>query len=110
MFLALGLLVFPSELGDVWVEGTVLTLMLVFVARPRPRAGGDRARALQRARAHRARWAGLRGAVPVVLATFPVIDERRGRRATFFNIVFFAVVISTLLQGSTSSGWRAGSA
>ena len=34
MFLALGLLVFPSELGDVWLEGTALALMLVFIARP----------------------------------------------------------------------------
>ena len=45
-------------------------------------------------------WAGLRGAVPVVLATFPVI-EGVDERASFFNIVFFAVVISTLLQGTT---------
>ena len=46
-------------------------------------------------------WAGLRGAVPVVLATFPVIEHVPRQRAMFFNIVFFAVVISTLLQGTT---------
>ena len=45
-------------------------------------------------------WAGLRGAVPVVLATFPVI-EGVPESLEFFNIVFFAVVISTLLQGTT---------
>ena len=45
-------------------------------------------------------WAGLRGAVPVVLATFPVIEHVADSRM-FFNIVFFAVVISTLLQGTT---------
>ena len=45
-------------------------------------------------------WAGLRGAVPVVLATFPVIDGV-AVAGEFFNIVFFAVVISTLLQGVT---------
>jgi cell volume regulation protein A len=45
-------------------------------------------------------WAGLRGAVPVVLATFPVIDQVE-HSGTFFNIVFFAVVISTLFQGTT---------
>jgi cell volume regulation protein A len=45
-------------------------------------------------------WAGLRGAVPVVLATFPVIDGVAESR-TFFNVVFFAVVISTLMQGTT---------
>jgi cell volume regulation protein A len=45
-------------------------------------------------------WAGLRGAVPVVLATFPVIEGIQHSRE-FFNIVFFAVVLSTLLQGTT---------
>jgi len=51
-------------------------------------------------------WAGLRGAVPVVLATFPVIEGVR-HSEDFFNIVFFAVVISTLLQGTTVE-WLAG--
>jgi cell volume regulation protein A len=45
-------------------------------------------------------WAGLRGAVPVVLAIFPVIDNVHDS-TEFFNIVFFAVVISTLCQGTT---------
>ena len=45
-------------------------------------------------------WAGLRGAVPVVLATFPVIEDVPGS-SEFFNIVFFAVLLSTLLQGTT---------
>jgi hypothetical protein len=45
-------------------------------------------------------WAGLRGAVPVVLATFPVIDGVPGS-LDFFNIVFFAVLLSTLLQGAS---------
>ena len=45
-------------------------------------------------------WAGLRGAVPVVLATFPVI-EHVPHSVQFFNIVFFAVLVSTVVQGST---------
>ena len=45
-------------------------------------------------------WAGLRGAVPVVLATFPVISGVT-HSLEFFNIVFFAVVISTIVQGTT---------
>ena len=45
-------------------------------------------------------WAGLRGAVPVVLATFPVI-EGVPHSLEFFNIVFFAVLLSTLVQGAT---------
>ena len=105
MFLTLGLLVFPSQLDDVWLEGTALALVLVFVARP---ASVFVATALDRfALAERTviSWAGLRGAVPVVLATFPVIDHIPDSRL-FFNEVFFAVVISTLLQG-TSVEWLA---
>jgi NhaP-type Na+/H+ or K+/H+ antiporter len=45
-------------------------------------------------------WAGLRGAVPVVLATFPVIAAV-SHSLEFFNIVFFAILLSTLLQGTT---------
>ncbi|HYN91354.1 MAG TPA: potassium/proton antiporter, partial [Thermoleophilaceae bacterium] len=100
MFLALGLLVFPSELGDVWLEGTALALLLVFIARPLSAA---LATAFERFTAGERvvlGWAGLRGAVPVVLATFPVI-ERVPQSHKFFSIVFFAVVISTLLQGTT---------
>jgi cell volume regulation protein A len=106
MFLALGLLVFPSELGDVWLEGTVLTLILVFVARPVSVAIATAFEDFSARERIVLGWAGLRGAVPVVLATFPVI-ERVPEAHDFFNIVFFAVVISTLLQGSTVE-WLAG--
>jgi cell volume regulation protein A len=100
MFLSLGLLVFPSELGEVAPEGTALALVLVLVARPAAAVVSttfDRFSAAERLVLG---WAGLRGAVPVVLATFPVIDGVADSRE-FFNIVFFAVVISTLLQGTT---------
>ncbi len=102
MFLALGLLVFPAELGDVWLEGTALALILVFVARPLSAALATALDHFSTAERLVLGWAGLRGAVPVVLATFPVIEGvPAGRTHEFFNIVFFAVVISTLLQGST---------
>jgi potassium/hydrogen antiporter len=100
MFLSLGLLVFPSEFGDVWLEGTALALILVFLARPVSvfvATAFDRFTAGEKAVLS---WAGLRGAVPVVLATFPVIEGTE-HSSVFFNIVFFAVVISTLLQGTT---------
>ncbi len=105
MFLALGLLVFPSKLDDVWLEGTALALLLVFIARPLTAAlatAFDRFTAGERIVLG---WAGLRGAVPVVLATFPVIEGIEHSRE-FFNIVFFAVVLSTILQG-TSVEWLA---
>ena len=100
MFVTLGLLVFPTQLGDIALEGTLIALVLVFVARPvavmvatafAPLGATDRLVL---------GWAGLRGAVPVVLATFPIIEGVDGS-LTFFNIAFFAVLVSTLLQGAT---------
>ena len=100
MFTTLGLLVFPGELGDVALEGTILALVVLFAARPvavfvalLPTRFSFRERLVLD-------WAGLRGAVPVVLATFPVIEGVEGS-LELFNIVFFAVLLSTLLQGST---------
>ncbi|HZE06431.1 MAG TPA: cation:proton antiporter, partial [Solirubrobacteraceae bacterium] len=100
MFLSLGLLVSPVQLPSVAVKGTVLALVLVLIARPvavaiatLPFAYTWRERAILG-------WAGLRGAVPVVLATFPVIDHVP-RSVEFFDLVFFAVLVSTLVQGST---------
>jgi cell volume regulation protein A len=100
MFLALGLLVFPRQLGEVWLEGTALALVLMFIARPLTAAVATAFENITAGERIVLGWAGLRGAVPVVLATFPVIEGLDEDR-TFFNIVFFAVVISTLLQGTT---------
>jgi cell volume regulation protein A len=100
MFFALGLLVFPSQLGHVAVRGTVLAMVVALFARPvaaylsTPRQGFTRSERLVMG------WAGLRGAVPVVLATFPVLAGVPGS-GDFFNIVFFAVLVSTLIQGAT---------
>jgi cell volume regulation protein A len=100
MFLVLGLLVFPSQLWGVALEGTVLALVLMFLARPIAAfAATALASFSQRQRVVLA-WAGLRGAIPMVLATFPVIAGV-SHSLEFFNIVFFAVLLSTLLQGST---------
>jgi potassium/hydrogen antiporter len=100
MFVALGLLVFPSRLDDVAVRGTVLALVLVLLARPVAVAVSTLpARFTWPERAVLA-GAGLRGAVPVVLATFPVL-EGLGRSYQLFDVVFFAVLLSTLIQGTT---------
>ena len=100
MFLTLGLLVFPSQLPEVALEGTVLAIVLTVVARSAstvlataPFGYGPRETATLS-------WAGLRGAIPVVLATFPITEGVPGS-LDFFNIVFFAVLISTVLQGTT---------
>jgi cell volume regulation protein A len=100
MFLVLGLLVFPSDLGEVWLEGIVLALVLVFVARPVATFVATPGMGFTFPEGVALGWAGLRGAVPVVLATFPVIAGLEGS-LKFFDIVFFAVLVSTLLQGTT---------
>ncbi|MBA2517059.1 MAG: potassium/proton antiporter [Solirubrobacterales bacterium] len=100
MFLTLGLLVFPSRLLAVAAEGTLLALVLVLVARPAATWLSTAFGGFSNAERAVLSWAGLRGAVPVVLATFPVIEGVDGA-LNFFNIVFFAVLLSTLLQGTT---------
>ncbi|MEA2353959.1 MAG: potassium/hydrogen antiporter [Solirubrobacteraceae bacterium] len=100
MFVVLGLLVFPSQLPGVAVEGTALAVVLVFVARPVAVTAATAVWGYTVRERAVLGWAGLRGAVPVVLATFPVIAHVP-RSVTFFNIVFFAVLLSTLVQGTT---------
>jgi len=98
LFLALGLLVFPSRLLPVAKPAMLLAAFLMFVARPvAVYAGLWRSRFTLPERTLVA-WTGLRGAVPIVLATFPF---RAGyqRSDMMFNIVFFIVLTSTLLQG-----------
>ncbi|MEZ0470731.1 potassium/proton antiporter [Luteimonas salinilitoris] len=106
MFLTLGLLVFPSELVEVLGPGLAVTAVLMFVARPLSvflclapfRSYGWRAKLF-------VSWAGLRGAVPIVLATFPVVAGVAGAQ-DIFNIVFFVVLLSSVIQGPTL-GWLA---
>ena len=100
MFLTLGILVFPSQLGEVAGTGTLLALVVVFVARPLATAISTIGSGFEVREKALLGWAGLRGAVPVVLALFPVIDDVP-HSDEFFNIVFFAVLLSTLLQGTT---------
>jgi cell volume regulation protein A len=100
LFLTLGLLVFPSQLGDVALDAILVALVLVVVARP---LAVWLATALESFNSNERLilgWAGMRGAVPVVLATFPVIDGVP-HSLEFFNVVFFAVVASTVVQGAT---------
>jgi potassium/hydrogen antiporter len=98
MFLTLGLLVFPSRLPTVVVPGTLIAAILIFVARP---LGVFASLILTRMGIHEKAfiaWVGLRGAAPIVLATFPLLAGI-SRSDTLFNLVFFVVLTSVLLQG-----------
>src|SRR5215208_5024822 len=100
LFVVLGLLVFPRELADVALAGLALALLLVLVVRP---AAVWESTALSEFTAKDRLllgWAGLRGAVPIVLATF-VLSSTVGHADTIFNAVFFVVVVSTIVQGTT---------
>ena len=100
MFVVLGLLVFPHDLPAVVLPGLALASLLVFLIRPAAvwvsTAFNDftaRERALLG-------WAGLRGAVPIVLGTI-VLSAGIESGETIFNAVFFVVVVSALVQGTT---------
>lgn len=100
MFLTLGLLVYPSQLLPIIGIGVVISLFLIFVARP---IGVFISMAFFKMR-NRNRlfisWVGLRGAVPIVFATYPLLAgvEKAGM---IFNLVFFIAASSLLLQGTT---------
>jgi cell volume regulation protein A len=100
LFLSLGLLVFPSQLGGIALEGTLLALVVVLVARPVAVLAATPFGGYTIPERAILTVAGLRGAVPVVLATFPVIAGVEGS-SELFNVVFFAVLISTVLQGAS---------
>jgi potassium/hydrogen antiporter len=100
MFLALGLLVFPDALGSVAVEGTILAVLTAVVARPLAVFIATSRQGFDAGEKAVLGWAGLRGAVPVVLATFPVI-EGVPRAHELFAVAFFAVLLSTVVQGTT---------
>jgi cell volume regulation protein A len=100
MFLVLGLLVFPSELLAVAGPALVVAAALTFIARPVAVLLTMAPTRLTRAEQLMVAWVGLRGAVPIVLATFPLV---RGapHAQLIFDVVFFAVLVSVLLQGTT---------
>ena len=98
LFVLLGLLVNPSELAGDVVAAIVVGLVLLLVARPLSVVGSLASFRIPWRQQVFLSWAGLRGAVPIVLATFPVVagvpDSHR-----LLNIVFMLVVVFTLVQG-----------
>lgn len=100
MFLVLGLLVFPSKLLDVAWLGLVLALFLALVARPLVVALCLLPFRLPGRDVAYVGWVGLRGAVPIILAIFPVLAGAPGS-VRIFDIVFFIVVVNALVPGAT---------
>ncbi len=103
MFLSLGLLVNPHEMLDVVVVALLIAVFMILVARPLSvftcllpfRSMSNRARFF-------VSWVGLRGAVPIIFATYPVVAEIPGSHQ-IFNIVFFITLLSLIFQGMTIS-------
>jgi len=100
MFVTLGLLVFPSHIVPLIGAGLLLALLLMVVARPvsvflclLPFKISTRKKAM-------IAWVGLRGSVPIILATFPFMAGI-AQADTIFNIVFFIVIASVLIQGTS---------
>lgn len=102
LFLTLGLLVFPSHILPLMGSGLLISAFLIFVARP---AGVFASLAFFKSNTRSKlfiSWVGLRGGVPIVFATYPLLEgiEKAG---LIFNLAFFISVSSVLLQGTTLS-------
>jgi potassium/hydrogen antiporter len=100
MFIVLGLLVFPSRIVPIMGSGLLIAAVLMLIARP-----ASVFLCLIPFKFHLSEklmvsWVGLRGAVPVILATFPLL-EGTVQSHTIFNVVFFVVLISVLIQGTS---------
>jgi potassium/hydrogen antiporter len=100
LFILLGLLVFPSTLDDVAPEALALSAVLIFIARPVAAVVATLLAPLNMKERLMLGWAGLRGATPIWLATFPVVAGIKESNE-LFAIVFFVVVSSTLVQGAS---------
>jgi cell volume regulation protein A len=100
LFILLGLLIYPSELTDIALKGIALSAALIFVARPIAAFVATALAPLNVRERLMLGWAGLRGATPIWLATFPVVAGIRSGDEEF-AIVFFVVVSSTLIQGAS---------
>lgn len=100
MFLTLGLLVFPSQIVPVLGIGIFVSVVLILVARPvavflclLPFKVGFKDKIF-------ISWVGIKGAVPIIFATYPIVAGIEGSEI-IFNIIFFITIISALVQGST---------
>ncbi|MFY9469039.1 MAG: potassium/proton antiporter, partial [Solirubrobacterales bacterium] len=100
VFLILGLLFVPASMRTLWNEALIVTLLLMFVARPVAVYVSTLFSRFEFREVALLQWAGMRGAVPIVLATFPLLDGIADANQ-IFNIVFFVVLASAVFQGTT---------
>ncbi|UGU15612.1 potassium/proton antiporter [Sinomicrobium kalidii] len=102
LFLTLGLLVYPSHIPPIFGIGMLISLFLIFVARPVSVFLSLAFFKMKFRRRWYISWVGLRGAVPIVFATYPLLAGI-DKADIIFNIVFFISVTSVLIQGTTLS-------
>lgn len=102
LFLTLGLLVYPSHVFEVIGIGLLISVFLIVVARPISVFVGLLPFKMKARRRWYISWVGLRGAVPIVFATYPLLAGIE-KAPMIFNIVFFISVTSILIQGTTLS-------
>ncbi|NUQ77721.1 MAG: potassium/proton antiporter [Polyangiaceae bacterium] len=100
VFVLMGVLVFPKQWANLWWHGILLFVVLAFVARPAAVWLGTLGMRIGTRERFFMSWAGLRGAVPIVLATYPIAAGLDVGQEVF-NLVFFAVLLSVSIQGST---------
>lgn len=100
MFIVLGLLVFPTEIVGIAWKGLVIALILIFIGRPLSVFIGTMFTGIKTRAKLMVSWVGLRGAVPIILATFPLVHQLE-QAEYLFAIVFFIVVTSVIIQGTT---------
>lgn len=100
LFTMLGLLVFPSRLFDTWILGIIVAFCLMFFSRPLAILGGMLGSNFTFKERLLVSWVGLRGGAPIMLATFPLMQNVK--EADFmFHLVFFIVLASIIVQGMT---------
>ncbi|QCX54314.1 potassium/proton antiporter [Elizabethkingia sp. JS20170427COW] len=102
LFLTLGLLVFPSQIVPYMGIGILISAFLILVARPASVFLSLIFFKMRLRRRFYISWVGLRGAVPIVFATYPLLAGIE-KAPVIFNIVFFISVTSVLIQGTTLS-------
>lgn len=100
MFVTLGLLVFPSHIVPLIGKGLLITLLLMVVARPVSVLLCLLPFRMQFRKKAMVAWVGLRGSVPIILATFPFMAGIP-QADTIFNVVFFVVIASVFIQGTS---------